>query len=302
MSYVLAQMEGRYLLIVKDENVDPNDMSAKGYVLDRQTGVRSRETPVPLILGRGYAWEEADDYVVAEYSPDQPRAPEGTPEGGQWVSADATRRERALQVFEEYVATAPIPRRREEATALNYIQNGTGMAAPPTIVSKSELETMGMNDEVIVLYRGESDVAYIRQWQQGPLYTGEGVYGSGTYTATNIEDALHYADGDKQRIHMIGLPKSARIVDHDAILPEIRAKYHNRVEILRARQRTMESEGLSDDEINNRLMKLTQQYRDVGIYAALQGYDAIRYASEGESGAYIVILNRSICYVVENYE
>lgn len=83
MSYVLAQMEGRYLLVVGDPDTDPNDMSAKGYVFDRKTEKRSDELPVPIILGRGYAWEEVKPGTpLTEYSPDQPHASETTPEGG----------------------------------------------------------------------------------------------------------------------------------------------------------------------------------------------------------------------------
>lgn len=241
---------------------------------------------------------EREQAALGEYSPDQPRAPKGTSNGGQWVSAGGEPQsatdvgtsstglnERGLSAVRQIITD----RRQGKVEwhddehgdeMLGAAQRAVGYADTPKIVSATEFDRMVSDDEMKVLYRGERKEQYVQDWKRGELYTGKGVYGNGTYTAVSLDSAKKYTglDGDKA-LFRIGLPRTAKIIDNDALDDEMQAFERK----LRA----------TDKYLFNTPPELHAVIQEPGLYATLAGYDAI----VARRGTYYVILNRAICFV-----
>lgn len=172
-----------------------------------------------------------------------------------------------------------------------------GFDGLPTLVTRSEMDALVANGEVSKrVYRGVNPApdgkSSVDAYRTGKYHPGTGIYGNGTYTATNRETALNYGSNTEANILNMGISKQAKIITHDQLIGEFR-----------------EFQSQTDDrfwELGNkwkeRTKEETHEFRlleylrnDVGQFAAFRGYDG--YTVPQGSHEYIVILNRTITYV-----
>lgn len=180
---------------------------------------------------------------------------------------------------------------------LGEIYRLQGFDGLPTLVTRSEMDALVANGEVSKrVYRGVNPApdgkSSVDAYRTGKYHPGTGIYGNGTYTATNRETALNYGSNTEANILNMGISKQAKITTHDKVRDEFReftaqtdARYKELGE--KWKERTKEE---------------THEYRlldylrtDEGRLAAFRGYDG--YTVPQGSHEYIVILNRTITYV-----
>jgi hypothetical protein len=145
--------------------------------------------------------------------------------------------------------------------ALAHIQAKKGYNGKPQVVSSAQLDQHVKNGE-IELHRGVQDKAHADQFREGALFTGKGVFGSGTYAASGMS-APQIADGyarkqnDGKGVTMrMTLKKNARVID----VKELSNLELNRAIATQGRRSTQEILATSNK----------------GRFAALLGYDAVR--------------------------
>ena len=180
----------------------------------------------------------------------------------------------------------------------------------PTIVSKEEFYKIAENNKYGVLERGfktgEGTLSIdkiIDNYKSKEFYVGEGIFGSGTYTAYGKNAhkiALSYAI-DKEKFSVENnvvkylLKDDAKVIKYD----ELRRMRDKELEEL------IKDNGFKDyfDVIENgfknvkttEISKYIMEMQDAGVYASIKGYDAIDTYTEnawGDENTYIVILNR----------
>lgn len=180
----------------------------------------------------------------------------------------------------------------------------------PTIVSKEEFYKIAENNKYGVLERGfktgEGTLPIdkiIDNYKSKEFYVGEGIFGSGTYTAYGKNAhkiSLSYAI-DKENFSVENnvvkylLKDDAKVIKYD----ELRKMRDKELEEL------IKENGFKDyfDVIENgfknikttEISKYIMEMQDAGVYASIKGYDAIDTYTEnawGDENTYIVILNR----------
>lgn len=148
---------------------------------------------------------------------------------------------------------------------LMAIADKQGFDAKPKLVSKAEMDRL-VADGHTELLRGETDEKYAETFKAGEYRAGNGLYGSGIYTALADRDmALETVSGfagEHGRVTRMVLKKDARIVD-----------FEDNVD--RAASAT----------------KFRDIVGDYGRYAAARGYDAVNI------GPYLIVLNRGAVIV-----
>jgi hypothetical protein len=149
----------------------------------------------------------------------------------------------------------------------------------PHLLEAHEMDLMAK--EFIPVFRGiggDTAARYVSEFKLGEFYPGKGIYGNGTYTATEYGTAKSYADFQEDNIMHMGIRKDSNIITHEDILAKQRVerrKLHNKTNMT---QRDSNLAAIIEDE---------------GKYATLLGYDAIHVEDEG----YYVVLNRTALYV-----
>ncbi len=104
---------------------------------------------------------------------------------------------------------------------------------------------------VIELFRGVSSEEHVSQFKAGPLFIGNGTYGSGSYFTPKREMALKsFAGDDKANLISVGLCESARVVKYSELW-DIRQKLGDKIK---------DTHGILEDD---------------GRFASILGYDAI---------------------------
>lgn len=180
---------------------------------------------------------------------------------------------------------------------LGEIYKLQGFDGLPTLVTRSEMDALVANGEVSKrVYRGVNPApdgkSSVDAYRSGKYHPGTGIYGNGTYTATNRETALNYGSNTEANILNMGISKQAKIITHDQLVEEFR-----------------QFQGQTDDRYwdlgkrwKERSAEETHEFRlldylrnDEGRFGAFKGYDG--YVVPQGNGEYIVILNRTITYV-----
>lgn len=209
--------------------------------------------------------------------------------------------------------------RLPEPPVLKWLTKRLGYDDLPTLLDDAEWDDVIAREELPRMWRGVSgrrvssdpqqafEMAsfFQEQFQTGRMFVGRGMYGNGTYVASDTRlgraamstrearwDALNtargYADQESGAVIELTLKPGARIADFES--REVMDRYREWEQGMR---RAVDS--LRDTEDRTRTMNAYAQsdMRDFGTWAVLNGYDAIHIRSEG----YFVILNRAQVYV-----
>jgi hypothetical protein len=176
-------------------------------------------------------------------------------------------------------------------TMLTAIMKESGRDGVPQKASAAEIDALAKKGW-FVGYRGVGDAKYAQQFKDGPMYNGAGSYGNGNYftyggqARTDDEarsGAQMYAGqnaaggSSKGAVIRVAFPPGARIADHETLKKE----------------RSAFLKDLSDKRFKGQMSKEDYEkqsalHSDMGRFAALRNYDAIRIKHEG----FLVLLNR----------
>lgn len=202
---------------------------------------------------------------------------------------------------------------------LNYVKPATqdinaalklqGFDGKPTILSKDDFIKAVGDDHFIAqrTYTAPDKATldtYIDMLRNGDFYvdcrTGGRAHGKGMYAAADytkgkdlrrvIDEMAHYQSLGAQlrgevytMTETLTLDPSARIIDEANVREEFILRF---TENLTAR-------GYTKQQINDKIISENWLHRDVGVLAALMGYDAIRAVPSRVRADYMVILNRT---------
>src|SRR6185436_10308767 len=209
--------------------------------------------------------------------------------------------------------------------ALGAIQRAQGFDGHPRVVSREDFDAAVENGEIVETHRGIGPSPFRRdaspeemaeEYRSGPLHSGIGINGNGTYVAKNAEDAAIYGSTTLR----IGLRRDARVISADDLDVQMDAYFaghprksaeHQRLEAdllhslagtssPRARanlRRDYRAKTYAPDRQSREL----SVNRDPGRFAALRGYDAIEIpkARSPDNHTEWVILNRTSVIVQE---
>jgi hypothetical protein len=189
---------------------------------------------------------------------------------------------------------------------LKAIIQKQGFDALPTVLSADDfavLEQLGAT----VVHRGVTATStktanqMIKEFKDGDMFVGTGVIGNGVYTGTDLSYVIKYAGDKPENVMTMALSPKARTINAEDAKNQA-ATYKNaffdkafgRPYTDPQAGRFVDSFGDIDKET---LRQLGIIYQDPGRYAALNGYDAIKYVDE--DGGVFVILNRGAMRVKE---
>lgn len=163
----------------------------------------------------------------------------------------------------------------------NYINKQIGYDALPRIVDDDEFRRLSKDKKI--LYRGVTDYKdisakeMVNQFKTGKFYCGRGIYGNGTYADYDKNVANYYA-------YNSGSTSNGEIME---MLLSDDAKTISFLDIYMEYEKT----GIPKLPIDKRTA-----YQDiisnVGVYAAIKGYDAI-LLDGFQNKQHVIILNRS---------
>lgn len=179
----------------------------------------------------------------------------------------------------------------QEDALLGDILKESGRDQAPELVDQATIDQI-RKEGGWVGYRGVSEASFADQFKTGPLYSGVGVMGNGTYLAyegfrRGRSKAKAFADGyagAKGATLTVAVPKGAKIISHSALVKE-------QDQALRELDSQRASGKISAEE-HQRLEKI---YEDEGRFAALKNYDGVADRSTG----FLVLLNRSVAKVLK---
>lgn len=187
-----------------------------------------------------------------------------------------------------------------------------GFDAKPQVVDSLDASIAEGDTE---LHRGlvaryDEDLAkYVQDFKTGELFVGDGLYGSGTYTANGPggrATASSYARGwdDDKGIIRMALDKSAKVIEQHVLQHQIESIYSQtegkanqmvkdaftlrRAGDTAGSDKLLEQSGYLRADANE-LYKVMRS--DHAVLAAAMGYDAM-HIPVGHSGGYMVVLNR----------
>ena len=189
---------------------------------------------------------------------------------------------------------------------LKAILQAQGFTVKPTIVSATEFETLAKTGGTKI-YRGVTPTetktasSMIDDFKDGDMFVGTGVVGNGVYTGTDLSYVIKYAGGKPENVMTMALSPKARTISVDDAKNGSKVfstaffdKAFKRPYQNPQAGRFVDSFGDIDKET---LRQLGIIYQDPGRYAALNGYDAIKYVDD--DGGVFVILNRGALRVKE---
>jgi hypothetical protein len=176
----------------------------------------------------------------------------------------------------------------KEDTFLADVLKESGRSGKPELVDAAGIDK-ARADGWWICHRGVGDPAHAEQFRTGDLYSGCGILGNGTYTAYerwgDRGRARKFAEGyasHPDATIMMALPPTAKIADHSKLQAM-------QLTALKGLDADLAAGKINEDEFK----KMELIYDDIGRFAALHNYDAIRSKSDG----FLVVLNRSICKV-----
>lgn len=181
--------------------------------------------------------------------------------------------------------------------ALAEIYRLQGFDGLPTLVTRGEMDALQASGEVSKrVYRGVNPApdgkSSVDAYRTGKYHPGIGIYGNGTYTATNRETALNYGSNTEANILNMGISKQAKITTHD----QVRDEFREFVDKTETRHSMLRNNWENTTTAEKREFRLLEYLRtDEGRLAAFNGYDG--YTVPQGNHEYIVILNRTITYV-----
>ncbi len=169
----------------------------------------------------------------------------------------------------------------------NYVNSKIGYDALPKVVTNDEFIQLSVGKQI--LYRGVTDYKdisakeMVEQFKTGSFYCGRGIYGNGTYADFDEKVAMYYAydsgiTSNGEIMEMLLLDDAKTIS-----FPDIYLEY--------------EKTGIPGLTANKR-EAFQDVIGDVGVYAAIKGYDAI-LLDGFQNKHHVVILNRSKVIVKE---
>lgn len=170
---------------------------------------------------------------------------------------------------------------------LHKIAEKQGFSDTPTLLDATEFDKI----EGRLIYRGMTEEKYAVQFKDGDYFGGSGVYGNGTYFAEKRAEALGYAYEKEAQMITAKMPKDFKVIDFYDIGTELSEykkvkgldfEYNSLNELYKSKQ-------LTADEAKM-WMKHNRVTSDIGRFAAMRGYDAIKMFNED---SYFVVLNRS---------
>lgn len=206
---------------------------------------------------------------------------------------------------------------------LKAISVDQGFAGKPAVVSKTQMDKLVADGDVIEIHRGMNsygnpggEKVFVEQYRSGDLFAGTGIYGNGTYTSPHRSVAMQYANNSESGMIRLGLRKDAKIGSYSTLKAEMAKDVTRRRNQINAQirklntqfntltaSRSYTAQAAIWDQITA-LKKITQTLTknntyhpslgDVGRYAATKGYDA--YRVDDGSADHIVILNRTATY------
>lgn len=186
---------------------------------------------------------------------------------------------------------------------LDMLYKERGFDALPRVVEPGEVSALEQ-DGWTKVYRGvsaeeEDALRFLDDLRGGDYFAGEGVFGNGTYSSTNILDAVDYArHGSEQFVATIGIAPNARYIEYGRLREVIQS--------LHAVLNKMETDGtVTERSAMLRLKNARLLSGDAGRMATLMGYDGITLETISSyrlgPPEYRVILNRAQL-AIEKYD
>jgi hypothetical protein len=187
-----------------------------------------------------------------------------------------------------------------EDNTLKTILKEQDFMVKPTLVSAEDIEKLSATNTKI--YRGVNDfenkkaIDFVNEFKTGDMFVGRGVIGNGVYAGKNYEYVIKYAKDKPENVITMVLKPDAKVIDFAEA--ENKAKNAQKafwekasgkevfISISGLEDYMKNFDGLTPDELRD----IGNLFNDVGRYAALNGYDAIRYADP--DGDVYVLLNR----------
>jgi hypothetical protein len=189
---------------------------------------------------------------------------------------------------------------------LKAILQSQGFTAKPTVVSAAEfkvLEDLGAT----ITHRGVTSTAtksaedMIKEFKDGEMFVGTGVAGNGVYSATNLEYVIKYAGDNSDNVMSMAFTPNAKFISMEDAKNGAQVFSNAFYDKAFKRPYTNPQAGRFVDSFGDITEEQARQlgilFRDPGRYAALNGYDALKYVDE-DGGVY-VILNRGAVRVKE---
>lgn len=198
---------------------------------------------------------------------------------------------------------------KRELKDINEVLKAQGFDGKPTVLNKADF-IKAVNDDTFVAQRTYTapDKAkldeYINMLRNGEFYvdcrTGGRAHGKGMYAAADytkgkdllrvIDEMAHYqtigaySRGEYYTMtETLCIHPSAKIIDEQNIWSEFIYRY----------SRNLKAQGYTIQQINDKIIAEKWASRDVGVMAALMGYDVIRSVPSPRRADYMVILNRT---------
>tara|TARA_R110000868_G_scaffold34930_9_gene125593 strand:- start:2695 stop:3351 length:657 start_codon:yes stop_codon:yes gene_type:complete len=198
-----------------------------------------------------------------------------------------------------------------EPQTLKWLTKEMGLDGKPELLDEAAWAALVERGEINRMFRGvEGAESLQRSFQSGEFFIGRGMYGHGTYTASeghfdrrnslipdtttrkervfnSLSTARDYAQRESGYVIEMALKPSARTVEWDnpaaqSAFKEWQDKQINATRALRA----------IDEQTANKVF-MFDDVGDFSVWAAQQGYDA--FIITGDS--YVVVLNRASLYV-----
>jgi hypothetical protein len=263
----------------------------------------------------GQAADDTPAVPAANYSPDQPRVPAGSPEGGQFGGGGApeaaavagTRGAGRTKRFDDPLGSQVVKDilagrgghslvsgtlGGQRDTAMEAIMHEAGTGGLPRKVSADEMDRL-RKEGWTVSYRGVKDAAHADAFRDGDNYAGSGAFGNGTYVqkeGTSLlglagkgrDAAVKEAAAYGEHVMRVAWPPTAKVVSLSKVRGEQKEFHAELTRRLSAGTLTMEQYHAAREVT-----------RDVGRFAALKNYDVIH----ATWGGYHNVLNRSILAV-----
>ena len=254
--------------------------------------VQSMQVPAKEVRFAG------DDLAEFGWYPESQDSKPEVPEGRQPARISGT----FAEIFPKWEGEIPeiIKAQRAHETsngyenlALREIQKRQGFDGLPEVIPSTEWQDfVDSNPDHIPIFRGiapwggdASASDLVEQFRSGPYFAGNGIFGAGTYTATDAEDARVYMGNQRGDTSTDGLIEML-------IRPDARIIEWGDARDLNASDSDLDKHiNDTDDESSWDLRDITN---DTGRTAAMFGYDAIlvKDKDSGE-GDFYILLNRT---------
>jgi hypothetical protein len=190
-----------------------------------------------------------------------------------------------------------------------------GYTGKPEVVPQKQFDSVKGDN----LLRGVGTAKFGEDFKTGKYYAGTGIFGNGTYTATDIKVARNFAGRGKHdttgsggAILQMKLKPTAKTISLYDIETESKKRVrsnNDKIDALKKDRRKAQRSDLPDSEVDKIYTDLTKQvselemlnkvYRDPSYMAMELGYDAVIHNRGSDGEYYAVILNRSAVIVSE---